>query len=78
VSRCGPLGEPAFGLLDDDPAVQCHLELLGEGLGAAHVPFLKQADGGNVRQRLPDAQLGRAERTGPGAEQVQRADDLVA
>ena len=53
------LGELALGLLDDDPAVECRLELLGEGLGAAHVPFLQQPDCGDVSQCLPDAQLGR-------------------
>jgi hypothetical protein len=71
------LGDPAFGLLDDDLAVECGLELLGEGLGVAHVPFLQQADGGDVGQCLPDAQVGLAERGGAGAEQVERADDLV-
>ena len=76
-AQAEPLGEPALGLLDDDPAVQRALELLGEGLGAAHVPLLQQADRGHVGQRLSDAQVGLAERAGLGAEQVQRADDLV-
>ena len=72
-----PLGEPALGLLDDDPAVQRGLELLGQGLGAAHVLFLQQADRGHVGQCLPDAQFGLAERAGAGAEEVQGADDLI-
>src|SRR6202035_2835881 len=59
--QAGPLGELALGLLDNDPAIQCRLELLGEGLGAAHVPFLQQADSGDVRQRLTDSQLGPSE-----------------
>jgi hypothetical protein len=71
-----PLGEPALGLLDDDTAVQRRLELLGEGLGAAHVPFLQQADRGNVRQRLPDPQAGRAKPVGASAEQAGRAADV--
>ncbi len=41
-----PLGELALGLLDDDPAVQGGLELLGGGLAATHVPLVQQPDGG--------------------------------
>jgi hypothetical protein len=41
-----PLGELALGLLDDDPAVQGGLELLGGGLAAAHVPLEQQPDCG--------------------------------
>jgi hypothetical protein len=36
-----PLGELALCLLDDDPAVQRGLELLGDGLAAAHIPLLQ-------------------------------------
>ena len=61
----------------DDPAVQRGLELLGDGFAAAHVAFVQQADGGHVGQRLADAQVRRVEAARCGAEQVQRADDLI-
>jgi hypothetical protein len=53
------LGEFAFGLLDDDPAVQGGLELLGDGFAAAHVAFLQQADGGDIGEGLAHADVGR-------------------
>ena len=47
------LGELAFGLLDDDPAIEGCLELLGAGLAAVHVPLMEQPDGGDVGECLP-------------------------
>src|SRR6266568_2010454 len=71
------LGELAFGLLDDDPAVQRELELLVEGVAMLHAALVQQADGGHVGQGLPEAYVRRAEGPRAGAEEVQRADDLL-
>ena len=71
-------GELALGLLDDDPAVQRGLQLLIHGVAVAHAALVHQADGGHVSQRLADAYVRGVEGTRDGAEQVQRADDLVA
>ncbi len=73
-----PLGELALGLLDDDPAVQRGLQLLVEGIAAAHAALVQQADGGHVGQRLADVDAVGVEGAGGGAEEVERADDLVA
>ena len=51
------LRDRALGLLDDDPAVQCRLQLLGEDLTTADSPSLEQPDGRNVRQGLHDMNL---------------------
>src|SRR4051812_26330596 len=40
----------SLGLLDDDPAVERALELLGERFGAGDRPLLQDGDGGDVRQ----------------------------
>jgi hypothetical protein len=42
------LGELALGLLDDDPAGQGGLELLGGDVAAPHVALLQEADRGDV------------------------------
>src|SRR3984893_2855593 len=63
-----PLGEFALGLLDDDPAVQRGLQLLVEGIAAAHAALVQQADGGHVGQRLANTDAVRVEGTGSGAE----------
>jgi hypothetical protein len=44
------LGELAFGLLDDDPAIQRGLQLLVEDVAAAQAAVMQQADGGHVGQ----------------------------
>ena len=72
-----PLGELTLGLLDDDPAGQGGLKLLGDRLAAPHVPLVQQADRGHISQRLADAQVCLAQRPRAGAEQVKRADDLI-
>jgi hypothetical protein len=61
----GASGEHADGLFDDDPIVQCGLELLGEVLAAAVSAFVQDADGGDVGQGLGDPQV-----LGGGAGQV--------
>ena len=72
------LGEHALGLFDDDPAVEGGLELFVDDLAAADRPFLQDADGGHVGQRLPEGQVGVGQRAGAAVEQVQRADRLAA
>ena len=52
------LRERALGLFDDHAAVERDLELLGEHLALPDRPFLQQADGGDVRERLDDADVG--------------------
>ena len=53
------LRDGALGLLDDDPAVQRALQLLGEDLAAADGPLLQQPDRGDVGQRLHDLHVAR-------------------
>jgi hypothetical protein len=60
-----------------NPAVESPLELLGEGIAAAHVPLVQQPDGGDIGECLAQPQVGRAERARRGPEQVQRADHLL-
>ena len=72
------LGEDAFGLLDDDAAVECGLELFGDDLSVADGAFLQDADGGDVGQGLAEAEVGVGERAGAGVEQVDPADGLSA
>jgi hypothetical protein len=71
-------GELALGLLDDDPAVQRGLQLLIHGVAVAHAALVQQADGGHVGQSLAHTYVRGSQGTRDGAEQVQRADDLVA
>ena len=59
------LRDHALGLLDDDPAVQRRLELLGERLGAADRPLLDQADRGDVGKGLDDGTSSGRSDTGP-------------
>ena len=73
-----PFGEDPFGLLDQDPAVERGLQLLGEDVAAVDGALLQQADGGDVGEGLPDAQLALVERARVDVEEVQRADDLGA
>ena len=46
--------EHALGLLDDDPAVEGVLQLLGDHLLTAERALVQDADGGRVRQRLTE------------------------
>src|SRR3984957_12207844 len=71
------LGELALSLLDDHPAVQRGLQLLVQGVAVAHAALVQQADGGHVGQRLADADVRGRQGARDGAEQVQRADDLL-
>ena len=71
-------GEFAFGLVDDDPAVEGGLQLPAGGSGAAQVAFVEQADGCGVGQGLGDAHVGRVEGAWLVVEQVQTAEDLFA
>jgi len=72
------LGELALGLLDDDPAVQRGLQLLIQGVAMAHAALVQQADGGHVGPGLADSHASGVKGARGGAEQVQRADDLLA
>jgi hypothetical protein len=72
------LCDRALGLFDDHAAGQRALQLLGQDLTATHGTLLEQTDGGHVSHGLNDARIGGVDLTGFGAEQVQRADDLVA
>ena len=69
------LRERALGLFDDHAAVERDLELLGEHLALPDRPFLQQADGGDVRERLDDADVGGMHPAGAGPEEVERTDD---
>jgi len=71
-------GELALGLLDDHPAIQRGLQLLVQDVAVPHAALVQQADGGHVGQRLADPDAGRGQRARISAEQVQRADDLLA
>jgi hypothetical protein len=71
-------GELTLGLLDDDPAVQRGLQLLIHGVAVAHAALVQQAEGGHVGQSLAHTYVRGSPGTRDGAEQVQRADDLVA
>ena len=72
------LGEHALGLLDDHPAGQGHLELLGQQVALPECPFLDQRDRGHLRHGLRQVDLGTGKRLVAAAEQVQRADDVRA
>ncbi len=75
-ARSGLGRQDAFGLLDEDPAVQGGLQLLGERDVVADGALVQQADGGDVGQSLGDGEMVAAERSPSGAEQVQGADHL--
>ena len=53
----------AFGLFDDDPAVQRAVELFGEDFAAADGPLLQQPDRGDVGERLADLDVAVVEAT---------------
>ena len=72
------LGEDALGLFDDDAAVQRGLQLFGDDLAVTDGAFLQYPDGGDVGQRLAQAQVGLGERAGPDVEQVHPTDGLSA
>jgi hypothetical protein len=55
-------GDDAFGLLDQDAAVERGLQLLGEEVALPDRPGLEQADGGDVGERLAQPDRSRAER----------------
>jgi len=72
------LREDTFRLFDDDPAVECALEVLGQHGAAVGGALLQDADGGDVRQRLRQPLIVRGHRDGAAVEQVQPADRLLA
>jgi hypothetical protein len=55
-------GDDAFGLLDQDTAVERGLKLLGEDVALPDRPGLEQADGGDVGERLAQPDGVRAKR----------------
>jgi hypothetical protein len=71
------LRDGALGLLDDDPAVQRSLQLLGQDRPASHGAFLQEPDGGHVREGLGDVDVGRVPAGGVVTEHADSADDLV-
>src|SRR5690242_2844097 len=58
------LGQDAFGLLDDDAAVEGELKLLVEQFPAVDGPLLQDADRRHVRECLPEGEvwLGKRDR----------------
>src|ERR1019366_5545329 len=54
------------------------LQLLVKGVAAAHAALVQQADGRHVGEGLADAYLRGGQGSRAGAEEVQRADDLLA
>src|SRR4051794_31929672 len=62
-----PLGEDALGLLDQNAAVQCGLQLNDHGVGLEIGAMLQDGGGGDVGQRLGDPNVGEVE-TGGGRE----------
>src|SRR6266540_6091688 len=76
-AQAGLLRQYALRLLQRDPAVQRHLQLLSEQPRLTHRPFLQEADGGHVGQRLADDQIRLVQRLRRGSEQVQGSDGLV-
>lgn len=72
------LGQHALGLLDDDAARQCALQLPDELVIAVDGPFLEQTDGGDVGQGLSDVALFVGQGSRAGAEQVERAPIVVS
>jgi hypothetical protein len=69
----------AFGLFDNDPAVQGALQLIGECLDVADLALLQQCDGGQVAQGLEDLNVVVVEAgVGAFAEDIQRADRFAA
>ena len=72
------LGDDALGLLDDDAAVEGGLELFGKGFALVNGAGLEKSDGGHVGEGLPELDGVGVKRAGPGAEQVERADDVGA
>jgi hypothetical protein len=57
-----PRRDHSLGLFDDDPAGQRILQLAGEGFLLLVVALGENADGGDVRQRLADMEIGLSER----------------
>ena len=73
-----PLGDHAFGLLDDDAAVERVVELLVEDLGLERGAVLEDGDGGDVGERLGGVEVGWSHLAGLDVEQVEGADDGAA
>ena len=59
-----PLGEDALGLLDDDPAVQCDLQLTGHELLLVDRAFLQYPDRGYIDERPGRPRDGRVQAVG--------------
>lgn len=74
----GTRGEHTFGLLDDDPAVERVLQLLGQCLPLLRNSMLEDADGRNIRDCLCREHVVGVEWSGAGAQEIQRADRMGA
>ena len=72
------LREDTFRLFDNDPAVECALEMLGQQGAALGGALLQDADRGDVGQRLRELLILLGHRNGAVVEQVQPADRLIA
>jgi hypothetical protein len=68
----------ALGLLDDDAARQCALELRVEVLLRQLVAVLEDGDGGDVGERLGDEDVIGVQRAHLGTEEVEGTDDVAA
>jgi hypothetical protein len=68
----------APGLLDQDPATQGGLQLLGEEADIVEGPMLEDRDRRGVGERLGNEHVLRIEGSGIGTEEIERPDDLLA
>jgi len=75
---CHPLGQQALRLLDQHPALQRRLELVGPLFVPPSAPLLEYAHGGGVGECLGQLDGGRRHRPGRGTEQAERAYHLLA
>jgi hypothetical protein len=67
-------GEHAFGLFDDDAAVEGVVELVVEALGLVGGAVLQDGDGGDVGHGLGGVDVGLAHVAGVDVEQVEGAE----
>ena len=74
----GACAEHTFRLLDGDSTAECVLELFGDQPTLAGSSVLQNPDGRDVGEGLGDLELVGLEDARLGAEQVERADDLIA
>ena len=77
AGRCR-LGQNTLGLLDQDPAVEGALELVGHDSAFLDQPFLEDSDRRDVRKRLRREYVPRVQFTDAGVEKIESSDGLPA